>query len=131
MEEVEIKVKKIKPMFTKLLVTKEMYKDVTYVPGTSIIDPTKIKQGVKEYQTVVAVGDAVRDVKVGDLVCIDPTNYAVKKFAKADVRDKIEDYENKVLGYAFPEIEIDGKKYLYLDIRDIDFIIEEWEPIKV
>jgi len=125
-----INIKKIKPMFTKLLVTKNMYDDITYIPGTQIIDSTKIKQGVKEYQTVVAVGDSVRDVKVGDLVCIDPTNYAVKKYKKGDMHDNMEEYSNQVIGYAFPEIELDGKPYLYLDIRDIDFVIEEWEPVK-
>lgn len=125
-----INIKKIKPMFTKILVTKDMYDDVTYIPGTQIIDSTKLKQGVKEYQTVIAVGDSVRDIKVGDLVCIDPTNYAVKKYKKSDMHDNLEEYSNQIIGYAFPEIELDGKPYLYLDIRDIDFIIEEWEPIK-
>lgn len=125
-----INIKKIKPMFTKILVTKDMYDDITYIPGTQIIDSTKIKQGVKEYQTVVAVGDSVRDIKVGDLVCIDPTNYVVKKYKKGDMHDNLEEYSNQIIGYAFPEIELDGKPYLYLDIRDIDFIIEEWEPIK-
>lgn len=125
-----INIKKIKPMFTKILVTKNMYDDVTYIPGTQIIDSTKLKQGVKEYQTVVAVGDSVREVKVGDLICINPINYAVKKYKKDDMHDNLEEYSNQIIGYAFPEIELDGKPYLYLDIRDIDFIIEEWEPIK-
>lgn len=126
-----INIKKIKPMFTKILVTKNMYHEAVYVPGTMIIDPTKSKQGVKEWQTVVAVGDAVRDIKVGDVVCINPMNYAVKKYAKTDMHDHMEEYSNQVTSYAFPEIEIDGVPHLYIDSRDVDFIIEEFEPVTI
>lgn len=126
-----INIKKIQPMFTKILVTKEMYNEITYVPGTQIIDASKVKQGIKEYQTVIAVGSGVHDVKPGDLVCIDPTNYAVKKYKKGDMHDNLEEYHNSIVGYAFPEIEIDGKPYLYLDVRDVEFVITEWETQQV
>ena len=63
-----IKIKKIKPMFTAILTTMDTYEDD--VTCNSII--VKTKGTIKEYQKVVAVGDTVRSVKVGDLVCINP-----------------------------------------------------------
>lgn len=118
---------KIKPMYTRILLTKDEYSDVTYVPGTQIIDASKIQQGVKELQTVLAVGPDVRGIKEGDLVCINPAAYAVKKYKKGDMHDNLEEYSNTVIGYAFPEINVNNKPCLYLDQRDIDFVVEEYK----
>ncbi len=126
MEE-NIILKKIRPMYTRILLTKDEYADVTYCPGTQIIDPTKTQRGVKELQTVLAVGPDVRGIKEGDLVCINPAAYTVKKYKKGDMHDNLEEYSNQIVGYAFPEINIDVKPCLYLDQRDIDFVVEEYK----
>jgi len=73
-----LKIKKIKPMFTALVTSMERYNADKYTTG-GIIDPTKTKTGLKEYQKVIAVGGSVREIKVGDLVCINPTRFAVKE----------------------------------------------------
>lgn len=122
-----IKVKKIKPLFTSVVTTMDRYtEDVTLESG--LIDTTKQQGGIKEYQTVVAVGGSVRDIKVGDLVCINPIRYAVKKHQEGSLKDGVIT-DNPVIRFDFPTIEMNGKQYLYLQDRDIDFVIEEFEKI--
>ena len=41
----------------------------------------------------------------------------------------MEEYKNTIIGYAFPEVNIDNKPCLYLDQRDIDFVVEEYETV--
>lgn len=123
-----IKVKKIKPMFTALITTMDLYeKDGTTKGG--LIDTTKQKGTVKEYQKVVAVGDSVRGIKVGDLVCIDATRFAVRKHKDNSIKTDIEG-GNPVLEYRFDIVEMDGKNYMLLQDRDIQFIIDEYEEVK-
>ena len=81
---------------------------------------------LKEYQVVLAVGSAVRDIKAGDIVCINPSRYAVKKFEDGSMKDGVIS-TNPVVSYKFPIIEIDKKECLLLQDRDIDFVIEEYE----
>ena len=122
-----IKIKKIKPMFTSVVTTMDKYtEDVTMDSG--LIDTTKQQGGIKEYQTVIAVGGSVRDIKVGDLVCINPIRYAVKKHQEGSLKDGVI-CDNPVISYDFPIIELNGKQCLYLQDRDIDFIIEDYEEI--
>lgn len=128
MEE-NIILKKIKPMYTRVLLTKDEYADIAYMEGTMIIDPSKTQRGVKELQRVLAIGPDVRGIKEGDLVCINPEAYSIKKYKKGDMHDNLEEYSNTVVGYAFPEVKVDGKPCLYLDQRDIDFVVEEYETV--
>lgn len=122
-----IKIKKIKPLFTSIVTTMDKYtEDVTLESG--LIDTTKQQGGVKEYQTVLAVGGSVRDIKVGDLVCINPMRYAVKKHQEGSLKDGVIT-DNPVIHYDFPVVEMNGKQCLFLQDRDIDFIIEDYEEI--
>lgn len=125
----EINIKKVKPLFTKILLTKNEYSEAPYIPGTQILDATKSKQGIMEYQTVVAVGDMVRNVKEGDIVAINPKRYAVKKYDKTSMKEMMEEYTNEIVGYAFPTLDIGGKEFLFLDESDIDFVITEYETV--
>ena len=123
-----IKVKKIKPMFTALITTMDLYETDSLTSG-GIIDSTKQKGTVKEYQKVVAVGDSVRGIKAGDLVCIDATRLAVKKHKDNSIKTDIEG-GNPILEYRFDIVEMDGKSYMLLQDRDIQFIIEEYDEIE-
>ena len=51
----------------------------------------KVVGSLKEYQTVVAVGPVVRGIKVGDLVCIDPSRYLqlIHKEGKTSIDKKV------------------------------------------
>ena len=113
-------------MFTALITTMNKYEQDMTTGG--LINVTKMQGGLKEYQTVLAVGGSVRDIKVGDLVCVNPTRFAVKKHQAGSLKDGVVT-DNPVTTYNFDVVEMDGKQCLLLQDRDIDFIIEEWEEI--
>ena len=117
-------IKKIKPMFTRIVTTMDMYVEDQTTPD-GIIDVTKLKKGIKEYQTVVAVGTSVRYVKEGDLVCINPDRYAVRKFSENSLKNDI--MENAVTRYNFNVVKLEDKDYLLLDEADVEFIVEDYE----
>lgn len=121
-----LKVKKIRPMFTALITTMDKYKQDVKIGG--LIDTTRQQGGLKEYQKVLAVGSSVRDIKVGDIVCVNPTRFAVRKHQAGSLKDGVVT-DNPVTTYNFDVVEMDGKQCLLLQDRDIDFIIEEWEDI--
>lgn len=122
-----LKVKKIKPMFTSLITTMDKYEQDVLTSG-GLIDTSKQQGGLKEYQTVVAVGSSVRDIKVGDVVCVNPTRFAVKQHQAGSLKDGIVT-DNPVIKYNFDVVEMDNKQYLLLQDRDIDFIIEDYEEV--
>ena len=121
-----LKVKKIRPLFTSLITTMDKYEQDVKIGG--LIDTSKQQGGLKEYQKVLAVGSSVRDIKVGDIVCVNPTRFAVRKHQAGSLKDGIVT-DNPVTTYNFDVVEMDGKQCLLLQDRDIDFIIEEWEDI--
>ena len=121
-----MKVKKIKPLFNSIVTTMNKYEeDVT---NNGVIDASKTEGTLKEYQTVLSVGTTVRDIKVGDVVMINPRNYAVKKYQENSIKNDIE--MNPVIGYNFNIIEMADGQYLLLQDRDIDYIIEDYEEEK-
>ena len=122
-----LKIKKVKPMFTALITTMDKYEHDVLTSG-GLIDTAKQQGSLKEYQKVVAVGSSVRDIKVGDLVCINPTRFAVKKHQAGSLKDGVIG-DNPVISYKFDTIELDGKMFLLLQDRDIDFIIEDYEEV--
>ena len=120
-----IKIKKIKPMFTGLVTTMDRYTEDIFTDG-GLLDMSRKKGMVKEYQKVLCVGGSVRDIKEGDLVCINPTRFAVKKHKEGSLKDGIIT-DNPTISYNFDIIEIDGNQCLLLQDRDINFIIEDFE----
>lgn len=121
-----LKIKKIKPMFTALITTMDKYEQDVTTGG--LINVTKMQGGLKEYQTVLAVGGSVRDIKVGDLVCVNPARFAVRKHQAGSLKDGVIS-DNPVTTYNFDVVEMDGKQCLLLQDRDIEFIIEEFEEV--
>ena len=116
-------IKKIKPLFTAVVVTAKVY-PADYKEGSIL----SLKAGkLMEYQEVIAVGDSCRGIEVGNLVCIDLSNYADWKYKKNSIKSDMEELTNEIIGYHVPQITIDGKKCLYLDIRDIKYIVEEYD----
>ena len=122
-----MKVKKVKPLFDHIVTTMDRY-TINQDSLTGVIDVKTANNAVKEYQTVIAVGNMVRDIKVGDIVCINPRNYARpthnKKWSglsEDDIKDQV------IVKYDFPVITIDDKDYMLLYDRDIDFVVEDWE----
>lgn len=117
-----LKIKKIKPMFNRILVTSDKYeKDVTQGGVVTITAGT-----LKEYQKVISVGSTVRDIKEGDLVLINPTRYAVRKHNEGSLKNGIVT-DNPVTSYNFNLVDVDGKICILLYDQDIDYVIEEYE----
>ena len=121
-----LKVRKIRPMFTSLITTMDKYEKDVKIGG--LIDTTRQQGGLKEYQKVLAVGSSVRDIKVGDVVCVNPARFAVRKHQAGSLKDGVVT-DNPVTIYNFDVVEMDGKQCLLLQDRDVDFIIEEWEDV--
>lgn len=117
-----LRIRKIKPLFTNILVTGEKY-DKDEKDGALIIAK---KGDLKLYQTVLEVGSMVRDIKVGDKVMINPKNYEVKKYDPNSIKEDMG--MNKIIGYNMPwvTVEEDGepKECLLLIDRDIEFVFE-------
>ena len=114
-------------MFTSLITTMDKYEEDMRTSG-GLLDVTKQQGGLKEYQTVLAIGSSVRDIKVGDLVCVNPTRFGVKKHKEGSLKDGVVT-DNPTIKYNFDVIEMDGKQCLLLQDRDIDFIIEDYEEV--
>lgn len=113
-------------MFTALITTMDKY-DKDMKVG-DLIDIHRKEGSLKEYQKVLAVGSSVRDIKVGDLVWINPTRFGVKKHREGSLKDGVIT-DNPIITYNFDVVEMDGKQCLLLQDRDIDFIIEEYEEV--
>ena len=116
-------IKKIKPLFTAVVVTANVY-PCDYKEH-SIISPKANK--LKEYQKVVAVGDSCRGIEEGNLVCIDLSSYAQWKYKKNSVKSDMEELHNEVVGYNVPQIRMNGQDCMYLDVRDIKYIVQDYD----
>lgn len=118
-----INIKKVKPLGQHLVVTMDRYGADEFV-GT-LIDPKKAQGSIKEFQKVIAVSDYISKIKVGDLVCVNANAYAVKKFQENSLKNDL--MENTIVGYNIPQIEINGQTYMFLNERDIEYVVEEFE----
>lgn len=110
-------------MANYLVTTKDECTDEDVSKGGLIV---KSKGTLKEYQRVVAIGPMVRNIQVGDLVCINPRRYAVRKYQDGSLKDGVIK-ENPVLSYHFNVIELDHIPHLLLTDQDIDFVIEDFK----
>lgn len=119
-----LKITKIKPVATRMLVTGEVYSEDMYNEHGFI----ECKKGdMKEYQTVLEVGPMVRDIKVGDKVMLNMMHFAVMQYDPNSIKKDMG--MQKIKGYQFPKIEltnVDGskKECLYIDQQDIVFSFE-------
>lgn len=112
-------------MFNKILTTCNVYTE-DKKEGSIIIG---CKGTIKEYQTVEAVGSSVRDIKVGDIVMIDPKRYIVQKHNEKEKSIKGVIGDNMTLGVQFPIVHFNDEKHLLIYDQDVDYIIEgEEEP---
>lgn len=114
---------KIRPTFNHILVSGDKFNKDMIQNGVIIAG----KGDLKLWQTVVAIGPSVRDIKVGDKVMIIPDHFAVKKYNKNSVHNDLDN--NPVLTYNFPFETIDNEKgepeeYLYISDQDVRYVFE-------
>jgi hypothetical protein len=122
----EIRIKKIKPQFTTVITTLNVYEDNLIEDGM-VVAP---KGALKLYQTVVSVGPNVRGIKEGDLVLLNLQNYMKVKHKNSAIAEKISEMEEEVV-FDFPKMFLNGKIYGKFQDRDIDGVIEEFEEFEV
>lgn len=113
-----INIKKIKPLFTTIITTGNKFDKDVYENG--II--TSKKGDLKLWQTVIAKGDAVRDIEVGDTIMIDASHFAVRKYSANSVQNDLDN--NPTLRYVFNWETVDGKECLRIDQRDVLYVCE-------
>lgn len=113
----------IKPLYNALVTTGNVYDKDVKENGIIVVK----KGDLKLYQTVIAVGSTVRDIKVGDQVMINPMNYAVMKYDKNSLQNDLDN--NKIVKWNLPWVTIDdengeSQNCLLLNDRDIKFIFK-------
>ena len=114
-----LKIKTIKPMFDSLVTTMNKYEEDGYENGVIV----KQAGVLKEYQKVIAVGPAVRNIEVGDMVMINPIRYAKMKHKEGSLKNGVIT-DNPVIGYEFKTVTINDEEYLYLQSQDIMYSFE-------
>lgn len=121
-----LKIKSIKPLYTQIVTTGNKYEDDLKQGGVIIAN----KGSLKLYQTVVAVGPMVRDVKEGDQVMLDYSAYEVKRYDKNSIQNDMDN--NKTIRLDLPWVKIEKEEgnpqdYLLLSDRDIRYVFDGYE----
>lgn len=119
-----LKITKINPVATRILVTGDGYSEDMY-NDHGIIENKK--GDMKEYQTVLEVGPMVRELKPGDKIMLNMMHFAVMQYDPNSIKKDMG--MQKIKGYQFPKVELtnaDGSKQecLYIDQQDIIFSFE-------
>lgn len=121
--------KKIKPLANRVLITMELLEEKDLKIGnTNLIDASKMKYTVKEFQKVVSCGTFVKGVKEGDVICFDPTRYGIKEHKEGSLKDGILTH-NAIEKFDFSRdiIELDGVPHLLIYDNDIKYVVEDYE----
>jgi hypothetical protein len=114
-------------MFTTVITTCDVFSEEDV--KNTLIDSDSMLGQPKPYQTVVAVGNAVNNVKVGELVAIDFSRYTKKKYKEGSLKDGVIQ-ENPIESVTYNTLELDGVEHLFLQSNDIMFVIEDYEEIE-
>lgn len=120
----KINIKEIRLLNNRVITTANEYEED--LKAGAIIDARHVKGTLKEYQTVVAVGPMVRNIKEGDLVMVNPKRFAKLKHEPGSIKNDIIG-DNPVVKYNFPIIELNHANHLFLYDSDIDFVITDFE----
>lgn len=123
-----LKLKEIKPLFSQVLVTENLY-------GWDNRDEygviTATKGDIKPYQTVIAVGDDVKHVKPGDVVAINFYKYAEFKEDPNSVKAI---NGNSMVKLHLNEVKLTNEEgeevtCFIIDVRDIKYILADYEEV--
>ena len=122
-------IKKVRPLFTGVITTAKKYVGTQAAKkGGLILDTRKMDGSLNPYQTVVSVGGTVRDVKEGDIVKINFSRYQVVKHVPGAI-DEAENkqFMNQNWDVEVPIIVIEDVEYLFLQDRDIEYVVTDYE----
>lgn len=119
-------IKKVRPVFTKIVTTMDKYDALSM--QEDLIENFKDEGAIKEVQRVIVVGDAVKNIKPGDLITFNPMRYATTMHKNGSLKDGIIE-DNPVVSFNFATIVLNGEECLVLEHNDVEFVIEEYEEI--
>lgn len=123
------KVKGVRPLFTGVITTARRYVGEQAVKkGSVIIDTRKLDGSMNPYQVVYSVGGTVHDIKEGDVVKINFSRYAKAKHTPGAI-DEAQNVQSDNLSwtYEIPLIIINDVEYLFLQDRDIEYVVTDYE----
>lgn len=123
------KIKKVRPLFTGVITTaKKFVGDQATKKGSVIVDTRKMDGTLNYYQTVVSVGSTVRDLKEGDIVKINFSRYAKAKHTPGAIDEaQNKQFDNLGWDYEIPIIIIEDIEYLFIQDRDIEYVVTDYE----
>ena len=116
-------IKKIKPLNNYLVVTGDKYQEDMKENGLIVSK----KGDLKLYQKVLAIGQVIRGIAVGDMVMINPARYAVMKYDENSLKNDMD--MNKIIKWNLPWVTLDNDEgepqdCLLLTESDIQFVFE-------
>ena len=81
----------------------------------------------RSYGYVLGIGNTVRSVVEGDIVHINFASYMRREYSVGDeMRESVGGSGSKVI-IDYPIVEVGGEECLYIQERDIDFIVQDYE----
>lgn len=119
-----LKITKIKPMFTDIIITADRFDRDIVEKGIVVAN----KGDLKSYQTVIAVGDSIRNISVGDKVMVNFEVFAEHKIPVNSVKKDM-DVNDPIVRYNIPWVNMtdaDGNNKVYIRIPDraVEFVFE-------
>lgn len=120
-------IKRIIPRYTQVITTADHYEEDDY-NGSTFVMKGHFKGDLKQYQTVVAVGQMVREVEPGMKVMLSFKAYQKRKISPNSVKDEM-DLDNPVIRENLPYFEMDNENgepttFLMMDEKDILYPFE-------
>ena len=121
----DIRINEIQPLFTTIITTLDIYEEDLIENGV-----LKAPQGaLRMYQKVLAVGDSVRGIKVGDIILLNFENYIKRKFKENSIKEDMSAQEDEYV-YDIPRILIGGKICGKFQDRDVEGVITDFEEFE-
>lgn len=123
------KIKKVRPLFTGVITTAKKYVGDQHADINGLIlDTRKMDGSLNPFQTVIAVGTTVHDLKEGDVVKVNFKRYYKAKHTPGAI-DEAENkqFDNLGLDCEVPGIDIDGQECLFLQNNDIEYVVEDYD----
>lgn len=121
-------IKKVRPLFTGVVTTARKYVGEVRTAGGILLDTTRMEGSLNPYQTVIAVGNTVHDVKEGDIVKLNFKRYAKAQHTPGAIDEaQNKQFDNMTITYEIPMIVINGEETLFLQANDIEYVVEEYE----
>lgn len=122
------KIKKVRPLFTGIVTTAKKYVGEVTTAGGILLDTTKMDGSLNPYQTVIAVGNMVKDIEEGDIVKINFKRYAKAKHTPGAI-DEAENkqFDNMSITYEIPMIILNDEECLFLQSNDIEYVVVDKE----